>query len=65
MSDPSLRWDIENERVICELCVEWTSFMDLYVDPEGQKWDYCKDCAEKDGYAHMFLWMSEKRSWHE
>jgi peptidyl-tRNA hydrolase, PTH2 family len=41
----SLAFDAENQRLICEECVTWTSFDDLYVDEAGHRWDICEWCG--------------------
>jgi NMD protein affecting ribosome stability and mRNA decay len=46
--DPDLKWDIPNRRFLCEICVEWFSFDDCYVDPEGTKWSMCRSCGEEE-----------------
>ena len=33
--------------VLCGVCLNWTPVQDLYVDTEGQKWDYCKRCENR------------------
>lgn len=44
----SLAYDGAGRRLICEVCVEWTAFEDLYVDAQGQRWDVCRPCAEAE-----------------
>lgn len=40
--------DEPNRRLICQICTEWTSYDDLYVDSNGDKWDICKPCGEQE-----------------
>jgi hypothetical protein len=34
-----------NDMLLCAICVEWLHVDDLYVDPNGDKWDTCKPCG--------------------
>lgn len=58
MVDTSSRYNYQEHRMICCLCIEWIDFEDLYVDESGSAWDYCKPCAEKEAYAVLFLLMA-------
>ena len=44
----SLAFDAEKQMLICELCVRWASFDELYVDNDGVRWDVCKECGEHE-----------------
>ena len=44
----SLAFDAKSEQLICEICVEWISFDDLYTDEKGDKWDICSSCGLKE-----------------
>lgn len=44
----SLVYDEANHRMICCACAEWVDLDDLYVDEDGQKWDLCKPCEERE-----------------
>lgn len=44
----SLAFDAENEKLICEECVEWTDFTDLYIDENGDRWDTCRWCGSHE-----------------
>lgn len=52
MCDRSLTRHVDNQGrqwVICQLCVEWTSYEQLAVDPDdGIRWDICKTCDKKE-----------------
>lgn len=48
----SLAFDAENRRLICETCIEWTPFGGLYVDANGDRWDVCRSCGEKEDRAN-------------
>lgn len=39
--------DTDNRRLICEICIEWVGFDDLYRDDNGDAWDVCRECGEK------------------
>lgn len=46
----SLAFDVDNRRLICEICTEWVSFGDLYRDKNGDAWDVCQKCGDgQDG----------------
>lgn len=34
--------------VMCCVCFDYTHPNRLYVDDDGQKWDYCKQCDHKE-----------------
>jgi hypothetical protein len=44
----SLTFDETGLHLMCELCFEWTDFVDLYVDAEGNRWDVCYVCGEME-----------------
>lgn len=44
----SFAFDAANKRLICELCVEWVSFDNLWVDENGDKWDICMKCGQNE-----------------
>lgn len=37
--------------VLCQLCYERFDQAELYVDPEGCKWDMCRRCGEHEEEA--------------
>lgn len=52
--DPDLKWDVVNNRLICQICCEWVLFVDLYVDSHGDTWDICKPCGDlEDARANV------------
>ena len=42
----SFAYDAQSHRLICEICIEWIDFGDLYVDAYGVKWDICSACGQ-------------------
>lgn len=62
MSDPSLWWSDDGQHCICQICIEWFSLDELFVDANGDKWDVCKECGYRETYiAPIILFMTQGR----
>lgn len=44
----SLAFDAVAKMLICELCVSWVRFDELYKDKSGVVWDVCVPCGERE-----------------
>ena len=42
----------------CCLCFAGLTRETCYQDPDGQRWDLCVPCAEREAYANMFVLMA-------
>lgn len=39
---------VTETHALCAICLEWFTHDALWVDSEGQKWDICQSCGEKE-----------------
>ena len=42
-------------RVMCDLCYERFPKEELWVDAEGQRWDTCATCGERENRVKVLL----------